>query len=180
VAKPYTVNAAPVVGAALPGMTEWVRCAAQYSGGALWNNGTYVKRDIRGKPGQISNHARGLAADLSYRFMPASKLGVSNGRVRSLEFMKQVLANYDVLGVQLVIDYWPEPFGRSWRCDRAVDGAHALPNHAEAWRKAAIKTFTGAPGGDWWHVEIAPELANDPKAVTAAFVQVFGVSTTTV
>jgi len=180
VSKPYTVNAAPVVEAALPGMTEWVNCATKYSGGALWNNGTYVKRDIRGKPGQVSNHARGLAADLSYRFMPASKRGVSNGRVRSLEFIKQVLANYDVLGVQLVIDYWPEPFGRSWRCDRAVDGTHALPNHAEAWRKAAIKTFTGSPNGDWWHVEIAPELANNPKAVTAAFAQVFGVSTTTV
>ena len=178
--KPYTALTAPVVDAALPGMTEWVKSAEKYSGGALWNNGTYVKRDIRGKPGQISNHARGLAADLSYRFMPASKRGVSNGRVLSLNFMKQVLANYDVLGVQLVIDYWPEPFGRSWRCDRAVDSQHALPNHAEAWRKAAVKTFTGAPGGDWWHVEIAPDMANDANKVKQAFASVFGVSTTIV
>ena len=111
--KLYAASTAPVVDGPLPGMTAWVECATKYSGGALWNNGTYVKRDIRGKPGQISNHARGLAADLSYRFMPASKRGVSNGRVLSLDFIKRVLANYDVLGVQLVIDYWPEPFGRS-------------------------------------------------------------------
>lgn len=175
--KPYTASTAPVVNAALLGMTEWVRCAAKYSNGSLWDNGTYVKRDIRGKPGQISNHARGLAADLSFRFMPASKRGVTDGRKLSLNFVKQVLANYDVLGVQLVIDYYPAPFGRSWRCDRAVDGLHALPNHAEGWRKAAIATFTGAGGGDWWHVEISQQLANDPAAVRSAFASVFAVST---
>lgn len=174
--RPYTVTAAPIVAGKLAGTERWVQLAQKYSGGALWNNGTFVNRDMRGKPGQVSNHARGLAADLSYRFMPASKRGVTDGRKLSLDFMKQVLANYDVLGVQLVIDYLPEPFGRSWRCDRAVDGIHALSNHAEGWRKAAIKTFTGAPGGDWWHVEIAVELANDPVTVTAAFRQVFEVS----
>jgi len=178
--KPYTAANAPVVDGPLPGMTAWVECATKYSGGALWNNGTYVKRDIRGKPGQISNHAKGIAADLSYRYMPASNKGVPNGRIKSLEFIKECLRNYDTLGVMLVIDYWPDPFGRSWRCDRAVDSQHALPNHAEAWRKAGIKTFTGAPGGDWWHVEIAPDMANDANKVKQAFASVFGVSTTTV
>lgn len=173
--KPYTAATAPVVDGPLPGMTVWVECATKYSGGALWNNGTYVKRDIRGKPGQISNHAKGIAADLSYRYMPASNKGVPNGRIKSLEFIKQCLRNYDTLGVMLVIDYWPEKYGRSWNCSRALDG-----QPASAWRKALQPTFTGAPGGDWWHVEITPDMANSPAKVKQAFANVFEVSTTTV
>jgi hypothetical protein len=106
--KPYTASTAPIVDGPLPGMTAWVECATKYSGGALWNNGTYVKRDIRGKPGQVSNHAKGIAADLSYRYMPASQRGVPNGRIKSLEFIKTCLRNYDELGLMLVIDYWPK------------------------------------------------------------------------
>jgi hypothetical protein len=173
--KPYTANTAPIVDGPLPGMTAWVECATKYSGGALWNNGTYVKRDIRGKPGQVSNHAKGIAADLSYRYMPASQRGVPNGRIKSLEFIKTCLRNYDELGLMLVIDYWPKPFGRSWNCSRAIDG-----KPASAWRKALRPTFSGAPGGDWWHVEITPEMANSPAKVKQAFANVFEVSTTTV
>jgi hypothetical protein len=178
--KAYLANSAPIATGKLAGTERWVELANKYSGGALWNNGTFVNRDIRGKPGQVSNHARGLAMDLSYRFMPNSKKGVTDGRRLSLQFINQCLANYDVLGIQLVIDYHTAPLGRSWRSDRAIDGPNALPNHREAWRTPTVKTFLGAPGGDWWHVEITKELANDPKAVTAAFTQVFGVSTTTV
>lgn len=177
--KPYTASTAPVVDGPLPGTTAWVECATKYSNGALWNNGTYVKRDIRGKPGQISNHAKGIAVDLSYRFMPASKRGVTDGRTKSREFMNECLANYDVLGIMLVIDYWPEPYGRSWRCDRA--GLGIVKSHsAEAWQKAIRPTFTGAPAGDWWHVEITPDMANSPAKVKEAFASVFEVSPTTV
>ena len=177
--KLYTASTAPVVDGPLPGMTEWVKCATKYSGGALWNNGTYVKRDIRGKPGQVSNHAKGIAADLSYRYMPASNKGVTNGRVKSVDFINECLANFDALGIMLVIDYWPEPYGRSWRCDRA--GLGIIKAHSgEAWRKAISKTFTGAPGGDWWHVEITPDMANSPAKVKQAFATIFEVSTTTV
>jgi hypothetical protein len=178
--KAYLANTAPIATGKLAGTERWVQLANTYSNGALWNNGTFVNRDIRGKPGQVSNHARGLAMDLSYRFMPASKRGVSDGRRLSMQFINKCLANYDVLGVQLVIDYMPQPFGRAWRCDRALDGPKGLPNHREGWRTPTFKTYTGAGGGDWWHVEITKELANDPKAVTAAFTKVFGVSTTTV
>jgi hypothetical protein len=178
--KAYLAASAPVATSKLAGTERWVELANKYSGGALWNNGTFVNRDIRGKPGQVSNHARGLAMDLSYRFMPNSKKGVTDGRRLSLQFVNKCLANYDVLGIQLVIDYHTAPLGRSWRCDRAIDGPNALPNHREGWRTPTVKTFTGAPGGDWWHIEITKELANDPKAVTAAFTKVFGVSATSV
>ncbi len=173
-AKPYTVNAAPVVEAALLGTTQWVKEAEHYSGGALWNNGTFVNRDIRGKPGQISNHARGIAMDLSFRRMEATNKGVPNGRAKSLQFINACIAQWDTLGIMLIIDYWPADWGRSWRCDRA------FADPKKAWRKAEVKTFTGAPGGDWWHVEITPELANDPAQVKQAFTKVFGVSTTNV
>ena len=170
----YKVPTYPVVTNKLPGTERWVQLANKYSGGALWGNGTFVFRDIRGKPGKISNHARGVAMDLSYRFIEPRKLGVSDGRAKAITFLQTVLDNWELLGVQLVIDYWPEPWGRSWRCDRAT----ADPK--QAWRKALTKTFTGAPGGDWWHIEITPELANDPQQVKQVFAKVFGVSNTTV
>jgi hypothetical protein len=177
-ADPYIVPNAPIVTSKLPGTETWVRLAARHSGGALWNNGTFAARDIRNKPGQASNHARGLAMDLSYRFMPAKQLGVSNGRKLSLQFVNTCLANYRVLGIQLVIDYYPQPFGRSWRCDRVITPPNAPVKHRAAWRTPNQKTFTGAGGGDWWHIEITPQMGNDPAAVRAAFRQVFGVSNT--
>jgi hypothetical protein len=33
-------------------------------------------------------------------------------------FIDACVANANVLGVQMVIDYWPQPYGRAWRCDR--------------------------------------------------------------
>jgi hypothetical protein len=70
------------------------------------------------------------------------------------------------LGVQIVIDYWPKPWGKSWRCDR------------QAWKTYETKTVSNAPGGDWWHIEIAPGMADNPEAVKAAFQAVFEVSAT--
>lgn len=159
--RPYIVNEQPVTKHRLPGTEEWVKQAAHYSGGALWNNGTWIVRDIKGKPGQISNHARGLAMDLSYRWIKPRNLGGTNGRQRSLDFIKHCLQHWEQLGIQLIIDYWPKDHGRSWRCDRAT------------WQKALKPTFTGAPGGDWWHIEIHPQWGNDPGRVQKAFAAAF-------
>jgi hypothetical protein len=74
--------------------------------------------------------------------MPASQRGVPNGRIKSLEFIKTCLRNYDELGLMLVIDYWPKSFGRSWNCSRAIDG-----KPASAWRKALRPTFSGSAWG---------------------------------
>jgi D-alanyl-D-alanine dipeptidase len=158
---PYAVPSYPVTAGKLAGTEEWAKQAAAHSGGALWNNGTWVNRDVRGKPGQVSNHARGVALDLSFRYYPHQQKGASDGRAKSLAFMRQALDAWQVLGIALVIDYWPQPYGRSWRCDRTT------------WRKATAPTFTGAPGGDWWHVELALDLAQDPAKVRDAFRQVF-------
>ena len=146
------------------GTEEWVRQAAKWSNGALWNNGTYGQRDIKGKPGTMSVHATGRAMDLSYRKMDTK--GVAEGRKVSKAFIDVVVANANKLGVQMIIDYWPQPFGRAWRCDR------------QAWKAYETKTVSGAPGGDWWHLELSPAMADNPEAVKTIFQAVFGVSTT--
>ena len=76
-----------------------------------------------------------------------------------------MIANADTLGLELVIDYFDRPFGRSWRCDRAK------------WRQATVKTFVGAPGGDWFNVEIALDKALYAPAVSLAFTAVYDIST---
>lgn len=161
---PYLITSYPVAAGKLAGTEEWVKQAAKHSGGALWNNGTHVVRDVRSKPGVVSNHARGVAMDLSYRHMPASGRGVLDGRRLSLQFIRKALTNWQTLGLCLAIDYYPQPFGRSWRCDRT------------AWRRATAPTFSGAPKGDWWHLEITLELAQNPEQVAAAFAKVFTTS----
>ena len=146
------------------GTEEWVRQAIKYSNGACWNNGTYGQRDIKGKPGTMSVHATGRAMDLSYRKMDTK--GVAEGRKVSKAFIDVVVTNANKLGVQMIIDYWPTPWGRSWRCDR------------QAWKSYDTKTVSGAPTGDWWHIELSPAMADNPEAVKTIFQAVFGASTT--
>jgi hypothetical protein len=136
-------------------MTKWATLACQHSDGSLWNVGTWVVRDVRGKPGIVSNHARGLATDLSYRWQSQAKKGRQDGRKVSLAYIVKLLENADTLGIQLVIDY---ALARSWKCDRGT------------WQAGNFES------GDWWHVEIEPRLAHDPNAVKLAFDTVFGAS----
>ena len=126
----------------------------------LWANGSWNVRDIRGKPGVLSVHATGRAMDLSYRKLDWHPIG-PNRRV-ALQWLNGILANWEPLGVEMVIDYFPKPHGRAWRCDRL------------GWKRYQTATVAGAPGGDWFHVEITPTLADDPDAVRRAFVSCFG------
>lgn len=177
----YKVPGYAVVTGPLGGTEEWARLANLTSGGAVWNNGTYVFRNMRGSGGDtqrgiISNHARGVAMDLSYRRIEPRNLGVSNGRIRALTWLNTVLDNWDVLGVQCVLDYWPTPHGRGWRVDRVEGPAKA--HNAQAWVRYVRPTIYGAPGGDWFHIELRRGMAANPDRVRAAFETVFGKSTT--
>ena len=154
--KPYIVTKQPVVTKALMGTSEWARQATVRSDGSLWNNGTWVVRDVRNRPGTISNHARGLAMDLSYRWLAQKKLGMQDGRKVSLAFIVKCLENANHLGIQLVIDY---ALQRSWKCDRGT--WQPLPSVEQ---------------GDWYHIEVEPRLAHDVEATKQAFQAVFGVS----
>jgi hypothetical protein len=148
--KSYTVLAAPVVKGPLQGTDEFIRQVVKRASGSLWNNGSWIIRDIRTKPGIISNHARGLAIDFSYRKM--TDKGIVNGRAQALAFVNKLLENADTLGVQLVIDYHEN---RSWRSDRAT------------WIKGKWT------GGDWFHIEISLAMASDANLVKQAFLTVF-------
>ena len=152
----YVVTSAPIVASPLAGMNEWVKQAVRHSNGSLFNNGTFVLRDVRGRPGVVSNHARGLAVDLSYRWQAQKNLGRKDGRKISLAFIVKCLENADTLGIQLVIDY---ALQRSWKCDRGT--WQPLPTVHD---------------GDWYHVEVEPRLADDAHATKLAFDAVFGVS----
>ncbi len=113
--------------------------------GKLTHLGTYAKRDARGKPGQPSVHATGRAVDIGY-----------SNRADIEPLIDWLVDNADLLGIEMVADYWPKPWGRAWRCDRA------------AWKVYDRRTIHGAPGGRWIHIEISPTLANDAAAMSAA------------
>ena len=154
--KPYVVTKQPVVNSPLAGMAKWVELCCKHSNGSLWNNGIWVVRDMRGKPGVVSNHARGLATDVSYRWQAQKNKGVKDGRKQSLAYIVKLLEHADTLGIQLVIDY---ALKRSWKCDRGT--WQPLPSVDE---------------GDWYHIEVEPRLAHNPEATKQAFQAVFGVS----
>jgi hypothetical protein len=148
--RPYTAFKAPVAKGPLQGMDEFIRQVVKRSGNSLWNNGSWVVRDIRTKPGQLSNHARGLAVDLSYRKM--TDKGIADGRKIALPFIYKLLENADTLQIELVIDYAEN---RSWKCDRGT------------WLKGKWS------GGDWFHIEISPAMSVNENLVKQAFNDVF-------
>ncbi len=73
----------------------------------------------------------------------------------AMEAMDFLVANADALGIEMIIDYFPKPFGRAYRCDR------------DAWMRYMKPTVKGAPNGDWFHVEV------DGKKTAAQINKVF-------
>jgi len=140
-------------------MNEWIRQAIHASNGALWNNGSWGQRDMKGKPGNLSVHATGRAVDLS--FLKTAQHPTAN-RAEALKFINTVAKNANTLGVEAILDYFPAKYGRGYRCDR------------QKWQKYTKPTIHGAPGGSWFHVEISPQAADSVIFVKAAFLKVFG------
>jgi peptidoglycan hydrolase-like protein with peptidoglycan-binding domain len=113
----------------------------------LWNNGTFGVRKKRGKS-SYSVHATGRAGDLSWRGAPYRGPGNYEAACKMMDFLA---ANADVLHVEAIFDYYPAPYGRGWKCDRA------------AWQVYSKKAFSGAPSGDWVHVEVSNAKADDAQ-----------------
>lgn len=125
---------------------------------ALWNNGSFVNRSMRGKQGSLSVHATGRAVDLSYRFLIKEKRGIKVGaRKNAMEAIDFVVRNADLFGVEAVLDYFPMPHGRGWRCDRS------------SWIVYTKPELHGAPMGDWIHFELSPAMADNADAMREAF-----------
>ena len=151
----YTGNKDGAAKGLRPGMKVFIDELIKLGNGAFWNNGDFGVRTMRGKE-SLSVHATGRAADFSYRNMGKGK-GVPNGRREAVRMCKLLVENADLLGLEALFDYFPAPHGRAWMCDR------------DAWLKYKTHTISGAPKGDWLHVEISPEMADSPAKVREAF-----------
>jgi murein L,D-transpeptidase YcbB/YkuD len=143
--RPYTGNKDGAARGKRPGLEGLVAAIQTASGGKLWNNGTYGVRNMRGK-GALSVHATGRAADISRRKMDARRPGCSRADVELV--MDWLISNADAIGLEFLADYEPGPGGRGWKCDR------------EAWKDWKRGEVSGAPGGDWIHIELSPATAD--------------------
>ena len=155
---PYVADKLPVKRKETPHLRALVdQLVAHYPG--LWDNGTWGIRPIRGTSpaeGKLSNHARGIAADLSYRWMKTKgvRFGGRRHAIRAMDFM---VANATDLGLQMIIDYQFGKYGRAWRCDRA------------AWKVYDRPTVTFGGTGDWIHVEV--DGKKKPAEITHVFAE---------
>lgn len=117
-------------------LVDWVRFL---NAGKITNLGTFVVRDQRGHEGKPSVHSTGRAIDFGYKH-----------REDALVVMDFLTRNWEALGVELIVDYYPAPYGRGWNVTRL------------AWADYKKRTVAGAPSGKWFHVEISPEVCDDP------------------
>lgn len=155
--RPYTGNKDVPAKGLRPGMRVWIEEVIKLSDGALWNNGDFGVRDMRSK-GQPSVHGSGRAVDLSYRKMPTK--GKAGGRKYAVAVMRVLVKHAEDVGLEAILDYFPKPYGRGYRCDRG------------GWSRYRRPTLAGAPGGDWIHCEVSPEFADSPRKVREGFAKV--------
>jgi len=150
--RQYTGNTDGVAKGLRPGMKVWIQEVIDLSDGVLWNNGAFAVREMRSKS-SLSVHATGRAVDLSYR-------GKKGGRKKAVDVMRLLVRYADEVGLEAILDYFPKPHGRGYRCDRA------------GWSRYRRPTISGAPGGDWIHCEVSPEFADSPKKVRQGFAKI--------
>ena len=153
----YTGNKDGAAKCLRPGMKVFIDETIKLSNGALWNNGDFGVRPMRGKE-SMSVHGTGRAVDLSFRHMPPKK-GIKNGRLEALRVLKIIVANADALGLEAAFDYIVKPHGRAWICDR------------DAWSNYKKETIHGGGSGDWLHFEVSPEMADSAEKMRQAFAQ---------
>lgn len=137
--RPYTGDSRPVARKETPHLRALVNNLCMMFP-ALWDNGTWGIRPKRGKT-EMSVHAKGTAADLSYRYMKVKgvRFGARRNAVKAMDFL---VANADDLGLEMIIDYGYKPHGRGWRCDR------------NSWVVYDKPTVEMGGVGDWIHVEV--------------------------
>jgi hypothetical protein len=108
------------------------------------NLGTWVVRDIKGKPGQLSVHATARAADIRY--------GVNTAA--AIEAINWFVQHADALGIEEVHDYSGitkkgcQTWGRGWRIGRGLKDWTATDNGGSQFAK-------------WIHVELTPQAADN-------------------
>lgn len=158
--RKYTGNSDGVsrVGAR-PGLVRFVGLAQKRG---FTNMGTFSNRQMnnpkakKNDPRFLSVHATGRACDIGYK-----------NRDHALAMWDFLMANSRALGIEEVHDYAfdanvndKEPgWGRGYRCSRGEGEAGV--------RIYDAKNNAGSRGGRWLHVELSPEMADDPRKFVA-------------
>lgn len=137
--KPYAPAKTPATGKRA-GTEKFSDLCRRRTSWSFTNLGTWVVRDIRNKPGVMSQHSAGLALDLQY-----------SDRAMCLSAIEWLIANTDELGISLVNDYLFGKYGRTWICDRA------------AWKVHTTETI--GIRGSWIHIELHRLFADNPTLV---------------
>lgn len=117
------------------------------------NLGTYVNRDMRGKPGVKSTHATGYALDLGYQDEAQARL-----------IWDELLAHSKDLGICELHWYKFGKHGAGYRCSRGENKQGVV-----IYQDAASSAGTG---GAWLHLEVDNNFGRpggDPDAWEKAF-----------
>lgn len=133
--RPYPPAITPAKGKR-PGTEKFVQLSIRRYN--FTNLGTWVVRDMRGRPGVLSVHATGRACDLGYQ-----------ARENAASAMLWFVQHNTALGVTLINDYLYGKYGRTWKCDRQQWKVHDKPT-------------LGPARGSWIHVELDAWAADDP------------------
>lgn len=151
-AMPYTGNSDPSDGPR-PGTIKFAEIMVNRG---FRNLGIWANRPMRGST-RLSVHATGRAVDLGYDPKKAALVG---------QYCLWLEANHLALGIEEIHDYsgtskaGTEKWGRGFRCNR---------NGSPGWKDWTETDNGGTPGGKWIHVELAPSMADDPKAFVKAW-----------
>ena len=144
------------------GLEKFVELTIAHFNRGVYNNGTWSVRNMNNgnlaKP-KPSVHGTGRAADLSWRKNGVKGFGDHAVACQVVDFW---VANAELFLIEEIHDYFPAPFGRGWKCDRS------------AWKVYDKPSIGSAPGGDWFHVEIAPAHADNPAFYEQAFASLAG------
>jgi len=150
--RPYTGTSDGIAKGKRAGTEAFIYAIQEASDGGFWVNGSFGVRMIRGSATRISVHSTGRAADISRR-----KYGRHRGESRAnmLTLIDWLTSVADDIGLEYLADYEHQPAGRGWKCSRE--------DHWRDYQKGLIK---GGGTGDWIHLELDPEHANDPSWVS--------------
>lgn len=142
------------------GTEQFIKLLCAHFNNGIWNNGSWGVRKMNNpRVDAWSVHGTGRAFDISWRKTKTKGFGNYEEAVQVAEFLAD---NAELFQIMEIHDYYPKPYGRGWRCDR------------EAWRVYDKPTIGSAPGGDWFHVEVSPAVADDPQFFVDAFASLAG------